>query len=75
MVEEGNIAPIKLTTREAETLRSFARGESTKAFASRLGVSTKTVQNHLTLLKGKLRVQEPAEIVHYAIKHGYIECP
>jgi DNA-binding NarL/FixJ family response regulator len=56
-------------------LRGFARGENAKELAERLGVSSKTVQNHLTLLKEKLALQEPAELVHYAIKHGYVELP
>ena len=75
MVDEGYGAAINLTPREREVLRGFASGENTKSLAYRLGVSTKTVQNHLTLLKEKLGLHEPAGLVHYAIKHGYIEPP
>lgn len=64
-----------LTPRECEVLRGFARGENPKALAERIGVNAKTVQNHLSLLKEKLGLREPAELVHYAIKHGYIEAP
>ncbi|WP_415909114.1 response regulator [Oleiharenicola sp. Vm1] len=75
MVDESRAVGAALTPREREVLRGFARGENPKALAERLGVSAKTVQNHLTVLKEKLRLQEPAELVHYAIKHGYIEAP
>ena len=75
MVGEGQAMGVNLTTREREVLRGYARGENPKALADRLGVSSKTVQNHLSMLKDKLGLQEPAELVHYAIKHGYIETP
>lgn len=75
MVDEGRVVAASLTTREREVLRGFASGENPKALAERLSVSTKTVQNHLTMLKDKLGLREPAELVHYAIKHGYVEAP
>lgn len=75
MVGEGQAMGVSLTPREREVLRGFARGENPKVLAGRLGVSAKTVQNHLSILKDKLGIQEPAALVHYAIKHGYIEAP
>jgi DNA-binding NarL/FixJ family response regulator len=75
MVDEGQTVGASLTPREREVLRGFARGENPKVLAERLGVSAKTVQNHLSILRDKLSLQEPAELVHYAIKHGYIEAP
>lgn len=75
MVGEGQAMGVNLTPREREVLRGFARGENPKVLADRLGVSAKTVQNHISILKDKLGLQEPAELVHYAIKHGYIEAP
>jgi len=75
MVDESRAVGASLTSREREVLRGYARGENPKVLAERLGVTTKTVQNHLALLKDKLGVHEPAELVHYAIKHGYVEAP
>lgn len=75
MVDESQAVAANLTAREREVLRGFANGENPKALADRLSVSTKTIQNHLSLLKEKLGLHEPAEIVHYAIKHGYVEAP
>ena len=75
LVGEGQTMGVSLTSREREVLRGFAGGENPKVLADRLGISTKTVQNHLSILKDKLGLQEPAALVHYAIKHGYIEAP
>lgn len=75
MVDEGRTVAINLTSREREVLRGFASGANPKLIAEQLGVSVKTVQNHLTIMKDKLGLREPAELVHYAIRHGYIETP
>jgi DNA-binding NarL/FixJ family response regulator len=75
LVDEGRDAKASLTARECEILRRFARGSNIKIIADELGISVKTAQNHLTQLKEKLGLHEPAELVHYAIKHGYIETP
>ena len=75
MVDEGNAVAANLTDRERAVLRSFARGENPKLLAGRLGLTQKTVYNHLSILKEKLGLHEPAELVHYAIKHGYVEAP
>jgi DNA-binding NarL/FixJ family response regulator len=75
MVDEGRTVAVNLTPRERDVLRGFARGENPKILAGRLGLSSKTVQNHLVMLKDKLGLHEPAELVHYAIKHGHIEAP
>lgn len=75
MVSEAHQAKVALTPRESEILRTFARGQNIKVTAEQLGISVKTAQNHLTGLKDKLGLHEPAALVHYAIKHGYIEAP
>lgn len=75
MVVESNAVGVNLTDREREVLRRYAMGLNPKQIADELGVSPKTVQNHLTLLKEKLGLHEPAELVRYAIKHGYVENP
>lgn len=72
---EANAVAGNLTDREREVLRSFARGENIKAIAARLGVSTKTVHNALARVRDKLGECEPAGLVRYAIKHGYVEEP
>lgn len=64
-----------LTARERDVLVRFARGENPKTIADALGTSVKTAQNHLAALKEKLGLREPADLVRYAIKHGYIDAP
>lgn len=75
MVVESAAVAANLTSREREVLRRYAMGQNPKQVADELGVSAKTVQNHLTLIKDKLGLQEPAELVRYAIRHGYVEAP
>lgn len=75
LVDERRYAKVPLTPRETDILRHFAQGKNIKAVAVELGISVKTAQNHLTGLKDKLNLHEPAELVHYAIKHGYVEAP
>jgi two-component system, NarL family, invasion response regulator UvrY len=75
LTEESRMIGSNLTSREREVLRGFARGENLKDLADRLSLNSKTVNNYLTSLKEKLGIQEPAGLVHYAIKHGYIEAP
>jgi DNA-binding NarL/FixJ family response regulator len=75
LVNEGRTGAVDLSRREREVLCGFANGHNPKVLAEKIGVSVKTVQNHLSMLKEKLGLQEPAELVHYAIKHGYFEEP
>jgi DNA-binding NarL/FixJ family response regulator len=75
MVDESRSVGVSLSAREREVLRGFASGQNPKELADKIGVSAKTIQNHLSMLKEKLGLTEPAELVHYAIKHGYIEAP
>lgn len=73
MVGEGRLGAAGLTGREREVLTAYARGENVKAMAARLGMSVKTAQNHLTLLREKLGLHEPAELVRFAIRHGFAD--
>jgi DNA-binding NarL/FixJ family response regulator len=74
MRSEASIAT-NLSSREREILRRIASGDNPKEIAVHLGIALKTVQNHLVTLKEKLAIQEPAGLVFYAIKHGYVEPP
>ncbi len=64
-----------LSSREREVLRRLACGDNSKEIALYLGITLKTVQNHIVSLKEKLAIHEPAGLVRYAIKHGYVEPP
>lgn len=72
LLAESQLGQLGLTGREIEILRGFARGQNLKTAAAQLGISVKTAQNHLTSLKDKLGLYEPAELVHYAIQRGLV---
>ena len=65
-------APAGLTPREIEVLVLAARGGTTKAVASKLGIAPKTAGNHLERIYAKIGVSSRAEAAMYAMQHGLI---
>ena len=63
----------KLTVREFEVFRLLAEGKVTEEVAKILNIGQKTAANYQTMLKQKLDVSSPVELVRLAIKHGVIE--
>ena len=63
------LAP-ELTDRETEVLRLVATGLSYKQIATRLGISHRTVQNHVQNTLGKLQLHNRVQLVRYAIERG-----
>ncbi|MBA1202630.1 response regulator transcription factor [Pseudomonas capeferrum] len=62
-----------LTQRETEIFLMLAKGTALRVIAQQLCISSKTVSNHLTLLKSKLQVSGQAELVHLAIASGLVK--
>jgi DNA-binding NarL/FixJ family response regulator len=62
----------KLSTRELEVLRQVASGLSDKQVAGQLGISQKTVRNHLTRVYGKLSAGNRVEAVTIALRLGLV---
>ena len=61
-----------LTPRESEVLDLLAQGvTSTHDLADRLFISENTVKYHLKQILQKLHLQNRAQVVAYAIKHGH----
>ncbi|MEV4497251.1 response regulator transcription factor [Micromonospora arborensis] len=60
----------QLTDRETEVLRLVAKGVSYKQIAQRLGLSHRTVQNHVQNTLGKLQLHNRVELTRYAIERG-----
>jgi len=67
--ESGPTVP-RLTDRETEILRLIAKGLTYPQIASRLTVSTRTVQNHVRNTLTKLQLHNKAELVRYALENG-----
>ncbi|HSS34694.1 MAG TPA: response regulator transcription factor, partial [Patescibacteria group bacterium] len=66
----GSDAFPELTERELEVLERIARGESNPAIAERLGLSLKTVRNHVSAILNKLQVVDRASAIVRAREAG-----
>jgi len=53
-------------------LQLLAQGASREEIARRLGISAPAVDHHRTRIMGKLHIDEPAELVSYAMSKGYL---
>ena len=70
----GEKDPIhELSAREFEIFRLLAEGLDIDAIASTLNISSKTVSNYQTMIKQKLDINSPVELIRYAIKTGVIK--
>jgi DNA-binding NarL/FixJ family response regulator len=67
--ESGPPVP-RLTDRETEILRLIAKGLTYPQIATRLTLSTRTVQNHVRNTLTKLQLHNKAELVRYALENG-----
>ncbi|MGA8045701.1 MAG: response regulator transcription factor [Dermatophilaceae bacterium] len=65
----------ELTDREVEVLRLVATGMSYKEIAADLGISHRTVQNHVQNTLGKLHMHNRVELVRFAIARGLDASP
>ena len=62
-----------LTPRKREILQLFAEGKSAKEIAAILNISTRTVESHKYEIMESAGIENSAELVHFAIKHGIVE--
>ena len=70
----GDGDPIhELSAREFEIFRLLAEGLEIDAIATTLNISSKTVSNYQTMIKQKLNINTPVELIRYAIKAGVIK--
>ncbi len=63
----------QLSSREFEVFRLLAEGKKVEDVADMLKISQKTVANYHTIIKQKLGVTSPIEMVRLAMRHGLIE--
>jgi DNA-binding NarL/FixJ family response regulator len=62
-----------LTAREREVAHLLVEGMGTRAVASRLGITPKTVDTHRAAIMRKLGMSSMAELVRYAIRNRLVE--
>jgi DNA-binding CsgD family transcriptional regulator len=65
--------PAGLTRRELEVLSLLARGHTNRSMAKRLGISDKTVGNHVEHLYAKIGVSTRAAACLFAARHGLVD--
>jgi DNA-binding NarL/FixJ family response regulator len=69
--EHGN-GDRALTPREIMVLRLMAEGHRNRAIAAQLGISERTVGNHINSIYRKLAISDRAQAIRYAIRTGII---
>jgi DNA-binding NarL/FixJ family response regulator len=70
MEEHEKSAFDRLTKREVEILELAAQGMTNREIASKLTISTRTVQAHMSNVFSKLGVGSRTEAVLYAVRKG-----
>jgi DNA-binding NarL/FixJ family response regulator len=61
-----------MTPRQREILQLVAEGKAAKEIAALLGISPRTVEDHKYRLMESLGIENSAELVHFAVKHGIV---
>jgi PAS domain S-box-containing protein len=64
---------VELTRRESEVIKLICEGNSNKAIAAALGISTRTAEVHRAAMLQKLELSSIAQLVRYAIRNGIVE--
>ena len=63
----------RLTERELEVLRALSTGASTTEIARNLGITTKTLRNHISNTYHKLGIYDRAQAVILAVREGLVD--
>jgi RNA polymerase sigma factor (sigma-70 family) len=67
------VSPLEaLSPREREILQLVAEGKTSQEIAERLSISPKTVDTYRSRLMHKIRVEDMAGLIKFAIQHGVI---
>ncbi len=71
--DEPAAPPDDLTPREVDILRLIALGHTNGEIAKQLYLSVRTVETHRAHIQQKLRRTNRAELVKYALEHGFVD--
>lgn len=66
----GSVPHEVLTAREQSILRMLVKGRKTAEIANELGISIKTVSTHKINIKQKMKIDNDADLMRYAITNG-----
>jgi DNA-binding NarL/FixJ family response regulator len=72
VAQEGGGPNPELTTREREVLRLLARGRSNRAIAAELFLSEGTIKGYVSVILGKLQVEDRTQAALWAVKNGLV---
>jgi DNA-binding NarL/FixJ family response regulator len=67
--------PRPITDRQLEILRNVARGQTNREIGERLGISERTVRNHMRSILKRLASSDRTHAVVVAIGNGWIAIP
>jgi DNA-binding NarL/FixJ family response regulator len=70
--EKNNDPLAALTPRQREILQLLAEGKSAKEIAAALDLSARTVEFHKYTLMDALGMENSAELIRFAVKHGLV---
>jgi DNA-binding NarL/FixJ family response regulator len=71
--EDGGNPYGRLTPREREVFHMVVEGRTSKEIAAKLGISTKTAENHRANVLDKLGARNTADVVRYAVRRGLLD--
>jgi DNA-binding NarL/FixJ family response regulator len=74
LIHESGLAP-RFSLRERQVLSLTAAGLTAQQVAQSLGVSTRTVENHLARIRGKTGSRNSAQLTRYALEHNLHKYP
>jgi DNA-binding NarL/FixJ family response regulator len=66
-------APGLLTLRERQIVQLIVDGRSNEEIASKIGTSSQTIKNQLTVIFSKLNVRTRVQLAVYALRQGVVE--
>lgn len=69
---DGEVPIERLTQRELEVVKMLCEGLSNKEVASKVGISTRTVESHRNNIMHKLQVSAFSDLVRYAVRHKVV---
>jgi DNA-binding NarL/FixJ family response regulator len=72
---ERTHADSELSVRERDVLRFLAEGLSSKEIAERLGLSSRTVENHRASISRRTGLRSVAQLTLYAVRLGLVSLP